>query len=154
MEYVDRAKEIIDQIIYITIATVDKDGQPWNTPVYSAFDKNYTFYWISSPEAQHSKNIAANRRVFLNIYDSTVAEGTAEGVYIQAEASELIDVAEIEHALKLLADRKNKTPKAAELFTNKSPRRVYKATTLRAWMNTDEVIDGLHIYGRIEVFLK
>jgi nitroimidazol reductase NimA-like FMN-containing flavoprotein (pyridoxamine 5'-phosphate oxidase superfamily) len=154
MTLTERAKEIIGQIIYITIATVDPAGQPWNTPVYSAFDDAYIFYWISSPAAQHSKNINANHRVFLSIYDSTVAEGTAEGVYIQAEASELIDKNEIDHALKLLAGRKNKTPKAAELFLTDSPRRVYKASTIKAWMNTDEVIDGLHIDGRIEVTLK
>lgn len=154
MEYVERAKQIISQIIYITIASVDKEGQPWNTPVYSAFDERYTFYWISSPESQHSQNIAANHRVFLSIYDSTLAEGTAEGVYIQAEASELIDTAEIERALELLADRKNKTPKAAELFLNNAPRRVYKAETRKAWINTDVVIDGLHIDGRAKIFLN
>ena len=154
MEYVERAKQIINQIIYITIATVDKDAQPWNTPVYSAFDERYTFYWISSPESQHSQNIATNHRAFLSIYDSTVAEGTAEGVYIQAEASELADASEIEHALKLLASRKNKTPKAVELFLNNAPRRVYKAVTQKAWINTDTVIDGLHIDGRAEISLN
>lgn len=154
MSYLDRAKEIIDHIIYTTIATVDKHGQPWNTPVYTAFDEEYSFYWISSPEAQHSRNITGNHRVFLNIYDSTVAEGTAEGVYMQAKASELIDPNEIEHALKLLAGRKNKPPKSADLFLNNSLRRVYKAIPIKTWINTDEVINGLHVDGRIEVSLN
>jgi general stress protein 26 len=77
------AKEIIEKIQYITIATVSKDGEPWNTPVYSAYDEDYNFYWISWKENQHSKNIAENNQVFSVIYDSTVPEGTGEGVYIR-----------------------------------------------------------------------
>jgi len=44
----ERAKEIISKIIYITIATVSRDGLPWNTPAYSSFDENYNFFWVSS----------------------------------------------------------------------------------------------------------
>lgn len=36
-----RAKEIIENILYITVATCSKDGQPWNTPVYCAYDEDY-----------------------------------------------------------------------------------------------------------------
>jgi uncharacterized protein YhbP (UPF0306 family) len=58
-----RAKEIIELILYITIATVSKDGTPWNSPVYSAFDEDYNFYWASDQNGQHSKNIAENDKV-------------------------------------------------------------------------------------------
>ncbi|MBI2327880.1 pyridoxamine 5'-phosphate oxidase family protein [Candidatus Curtissbacteria bacterium] len=37
----EKAKQIISKIIYITIATTSKDGQPWNSPVYSAYDDKY-----------------------------------------------------------------------------------------------------------------
>ncbi len=47
---------------------------PWNSPVYSAFDKDYNFYWASWKENQHSKNIKENEKVFVVIYDSTVPE--------------------------------------------------------------------------------
>ena len=88
-ELVHRAREIIEKIIYITIATVCEDGSPWNTPVYSAYDEQYTFYWISSLDAVHSKNVNRTGKVFLVIYDSIVSEGTGEGVYIQAYAEEI-----------------------------------------------------------------
>ncbi|MBI2028282.1 MAG: pyridoxamine 5'-phosphate oxidase family protein [Candidatus Levybacteria bacterium] len=78
-----RAREIIAKILYITIATSTKDGIPWNSPVYSAFDESYNFYWISWLENQHSKNIKDNNQVFIVIYDSTVPEGMGKGVYIQ-----------------------------------------------------------------------
>ena len=125
-----KAKEIIEKIQYITIATSSKDGVPWNTPVYSAYDEDYNFYWASWKENQHSKNIAENNKVFLVIYDSTVPEGTGEGVYIQAKAYELDDEKEIEHALSYLDGRvhKKKDPKIRiAQFQGDKPRRVYKA---------------------------
>ena len=110
LELVSRAKEVIHQILYITLATSDEKGNPWNSPVYSAFDKNYIFYWASWSENQHSKNIRENENVFVVIYDSTVPEGTGFGVYMKGKAYELglKDSPEILKALKLLYQRKNK----------------------------------------------
>src|SRR3989344_4776521 len=105
---VEKAHRIIEKILYITIATVSKDGRPWNSPVYCAFDEDYNFYWASWRENQHSKNIKENNNVFIVIYDSTVPEGTGEGVYVQAKAYELNDGEEIKHALKYLDGRVNK----------------------------------------------
>lgn len=55
MDLNKRAKEIVEKIIYATIATASKDGQPWNSPVYCAYDEDYNFYWSSWTENQHSK---------------------------------------------------------------------------------------------------
>src|SRR5260370_537682 len=88
-KYAEKAKKIIKKILYITIATASKNGTPWNSPVYSAFDDKYNFFWASDQNGQHSKNIAENNKVFLVIYDSTVPEATGEGVYIQAKAYKL-----------------------------------------------------------------
>lgn len=107
-KYLTRAKKIISNILYITIATSSKDGTPWNSPVYSAFDEGYNFFWASDQKGQHSKNIAENNKVFIVIYDSTVPEGTGEGVYLQAKAYMLTDPKDIEHALNYLDGRVNK----------------------------------------------
>jgi hypothetical protein len=40
-----RAKEIIEKIQYATIASVTEHGMPWNSPVFTAYDKNFNFYW-------------------------------------------------------------------------------------------------------------
>ena len=40
-----RAKEIIERVIYITIASISDDGRPWNAPVFSAYDEDFSFYW-------------------------------------------------------------------------------------------------------------
>ena len=64
-ENIATAKRIIEKILYMTIATVDKNGQTWNSPVYSAYDENYNFYWASDLNGQHSKNIAGNGKFLL-----------------------------------------------------------------------------------------
>ena len=151
-----KARRIIQKILYITIATTSRNGQPWNSPVYSAFDENYNFYWASWRENQHSKNIKENNSVFLVIYDSTVPEGTGEGVYIQAKAYKLEDLKEIEHALKYLDGRVNKkkdpTTRVAE-FQGDKPRRIYKAIPEKIWMNDVGNVNGNYIDKRIEIKL-
>lgn len=152
-----RAKEIINKILYITIATVSKEGLPWNSPVYSAFDENFNFYWNSWTENQHSQNISNNNDIFLVIYDSTVAEGTGEGVYIKAKAYILTEGQEIERALALLQKRKNKPSsklRSAQEFLGENPRRVYKAIPEKFWMNTYSEMNGKFVDKRIEVQLK
>src|SRR5579863_8059693 len=100
-----RTRQIIAGISYITIASVSVDGKPWNTPVFSAYDQDFNFYWGSHRGSQHSKNINENSNIFLVIYDSTVEAGAGEAVYIEASAIELADPAEIKIAHKLLQDR-------------------------------------------------
>lgn len=154
MDLLKRAKEIIDKIIYITIATSSKDGQPWNSPVYSAYDESYNFYWASWTQNQHSKNIAENDKIFIVIYDSTAHEGTGEGVYIQAKAHVLANENEIEAAIGLLDGRvgkKKDTKTRIAQFMGGKPRRVYKAVPEKFWINGDGDIEGEYIDVRFEI---
>jgi hypothetical protein len=73
----DKARSILDRLYYATLSTVDPNGNPWNSPVYCA----YNVYWGSHVESQHSQNIRANGKVFIVVYDSTVQPGDGEGVY-------------------------------------------------------------------------
>ena len=149
----EKVKAIIAKIIYITIATVSKDGKPWNTPVYSAYDEKFNFFWASWKENEHSKNVQNNGDVFLVIYDSTAPEGTGEGVYVKAKAYELTDPKEIEHAMKYLYGRKNKAPRKVDEFLDDYPRRVYKAVPEKFWINGDGEVNGNFVDTRVEVKL-
>jgi pyridoxamine 5'-phosphate oxidase-like protein len=73
---------------YMTLATADADGVPWASPVWFATDDGTTFYWISDPGARHSRNIAARPEIAIVIFDSTVAPGSAEAVYMEARAEQ------------------------------------------------------------------
>lgn len=82
MSYRIKFLEIIESIIYLNLATVDKLGNPHNAPVYTAYDESYNFYWKSWTENQHSKNIEENGKCFVTLYDSTTPAGTGIGVYM------------------------------------------------------------------------
>lgn len=154
-----RAAEIINKIMYMTIASVSDEGQPWNSPVYSGFDDNLNFYWSSDKDSQHSQNIRANGKVFIVIYDSTTEAGSGEGVYIQAEAKELDEDEEIVVARRTTQARKRQldemTDDEPEKFKGDSIRRAYKATPQKIWVNDVELDDkGKYIRDiRVEVTL-
>lgn len=153
MTNVEDAKAIIAKIHYITIATISEDGLPWNAPVFAAYDKNYTFYWGTYRDSQKSKNIRANKNVFLVIYDSTVNPGKGKGVYIKATVEELTDSKEIEVAHKLLWDRHIVPYWKLEQVQGDAPIRLYKATSEKVWLNGEGEVDGNYIDVRVEVKL-
>jgi general stress protein 26 len=137
-----RAKEILQKIIYATLATVTKDGKPWNSPVRYCFDNDMNIYWFSDKQGQHSINIRDTGKVFIVIYDSTVPEGKGEGVFFEATAMELNDPKEIRQARSI---KKGPDQDAPNDFMGDAVRRVYKATLINAWMNGAEIKDGLFI---------
>ncbi|MGH8887339.1 MAG: pyridoxamine 5'-phosphate oxidase family protein [Egibacteraceae bacterium] len=149
-----KAKQIISEILYITIATVDSYGQPWNTPVYAAYDEGFNFYWASWTESTHSRNIRENPKVCLVIYDSTVPEGTGKGVYMTATAHELTEPNAVAQALEYYYGRVAKPPPQAPVFLDNSPRRIYKATPQQFWLNDYRLIKDMQVDTRVEVYLR
>lgn len=83
------ARHIIASNLYMVLGTADEAGQPWVSPVYYATADYTEFYWVSSPEVRHSRNIAARPRISIVIFDSRVPIGTGQGVYMSAIAEEL-----------------------------------------------------------------
>jgi nitroimidazol reductase NimA-like FMN-containing flavoprotein (pyridoxamine 5'-phosphate oxidase superfamily) len=83
------ARQIIDSNRYLALATADGTGQPWACPVWYAHEEYSSFLWVSRPGARHSRNIAARAIVSAVIFDSTVPEGQAQAVYLEALAEEL-----------------------------------------------------------------
>lgn len=144
-------KDIVAQVPYVALATCSKDGQPWSSPLYAAYDERFNFYWASWRNNQHSKNIAENPAVFLTIFDSSVPEGTGKGAYIRAIAEELTKAEDIELAMGYHYARKEKEPRRVEEFMGSYPRRMYRAAPQQAWINGDGTIDGNFIDVRIEI---
>ena len=83
------AKRIIEANVYMTLATADGEGRPWPSPVWFANEGFKRFVWVSKPGARHSQNLAARPQVGIVIFDSTVGQGEADAVYIEAEAERL-----------------------------------------------------------------
>lgn len=148
-----QAKEIIAKIPYITLATVDEHGMPWNAPVFAAYDKDYNFYFGTHIDSQKARNIRKNENVFITIYDSTVTPGQGVGVYIKATAKEMNDPQEIAFAHKLIWDRHVVSYWKLEEVQDDAPIRLYKAIPEKVWMNGEGKKDGHYIDTRIEIQL-
>ena len=150
----EKAKELIEKIIYINLATTH-NNIPWNTPLVATYDAEYNFYWRSAKEAIHSINIKENGKVFITIFDTHKQNWKLrEAVYIQATARELVNEEEINQILPLLDKRAGTSFGNATNFLNASPRRVYKAIPEKVWINVDEEIDGQFVDKRVEIKLS
>ena len=86
------AKTIIDSNMYMVLGTADESGQPWVTPVYFSCVDYREFYWMSSPEVRHSRNIVLRPQVSIVIFDSQVSVGAGQAVYMSAMAEELTGI--------------------------------------------------------------
>jgi nitroimidazol reductase NimA-like FMN-containing flavoprotein (pyridoxamine 5'-phosphate oxidase superfamily) len=85
----DVARRIIEASLYMVLATADRTGRPWSSPVYFAHAGYTRFYWVSSPEATHSRNIATRPDVGIVIFDSSAPINTGQGAYLRARAAEV-----------------------------------------------------------------
>lgn len=133
--HIKRAKEILNTVIYATVATASESGKPWNSPVAFFADDQLNLYWFSDKESVHSKNIRQNQDIFIVIYDSTMKESTGEGVFIEAMAYEVGDMDEV----RLVASfQRSAMAVSPEKCIGEAVHRFYKAVPKNVWMNDDE----------------
>jgi nitroimidazol reductase NimA-like FMN-containing flavoprotein (pyridoxamine 5'-phosphate oxidase superfamily) len=85
----DMVRQVVDGNRYMTLGTVEPDGLPRLTPVYYTHDVYRTFYWVSSPDAQHSRNLARQPTLAIVIFDSTADPAKTRAVYLDATAEEV-----------------------------------------------------------------
>lgn len=151
-----RARELLRRVPYAAIATTD-GRRPWNSPVAIGHDEQWNFFWISSSEAVHSRNVRATGRAFLAIFNSAAFLGTgpAAGIYLECAAVELADEADVRHGMEALTTSMRRTSAAPpEKALGASPLRVYRATPERAWMNDIVEQDGFRYDTRTELDLS
>jgi hypothetical protein len=80
------ARAVIEANKYMTLATADAAGRPWASPVYYTPEGHDVFYWVSSPDSVHSRNLAQRPELSIVIFDSQAPIGAAEAVYMVARA--------------------------------------------------------------------
>jgi nitroimidazol reductase NimA-like FMN-containing flavoprotein (pyridoxamine 5'-phosphate oxidase superfamily) len=90
LDHAATTRAIIDANLYMVLGTADVAGHPWVSPVYFAPTAYRVFFWVSSSDAKHSRNIEARGEVSIVIFDSSVPISTGRGVYMTATAQELI----------------------------------------------------------------
>ncbi len=156
-QFVSKAKKIITENIYMTIATASKAGKPWISPVFFVCDYKYNLYWVSNKDSLHSNLVRKNPQIAIVIFDSSIPEGKGDGVYFEAKGKELTDEKEINKAIALWNQRAKGEDfkiKGIEEVTKKSVWRVYKATPIKISKLTEgKSINGQYVDHREEINL-
>jgi hypothetical protein len=120
---------------YMTVATADAQGAPWISPVWFAPWGDERLLWVSDPEARHSRNIAARPEIAIVVFDSTVAVGAAEALYLEATAEQLAG-SELDGGIAAFAAHSVSGGLAAwslQDVTAPAKHRLYCAFVRRAW---------------------
>jgi hypothetical protein len=106
-------REAFERIVragtYMTLATADENGLPWASPVWFATADFREYFWASSPEARHSRNLAARPELAISIFDSGQAPGTGQGVYVAAVGA-LVSESELDHGLAVYSAHDDSLP--------------------------------------------
>ena len=83
------AQALLDANRYLTMGTVDPEGNPWTSPVYFASAGVREFYWVSDTDSRHSRHLAERPRVSVVVFDSTVPPYHGRAVYAVGMARKL-----------------------------------------------------------------
>jgi nitroimidazol reductase NimA-like FMN-containing flavoprotein (pyridoxamine 5'-phosphate oxidase superfamily) len=78
---------VVDADSYMMIGTADDNGLPWVSPVWCA-TADYKEFWVSKPQAKHSRNLASRPQVSIVIFDSD-EPGGRKSAYLSATAEEV-----------------------------------------------------------------
>ncbi|MFF4252245.1 pyridoxamine 5'-phosphate oxidase family protein [Streptomyces sp. NPDC001663] len=97
-------RAVVDANLYMVLATADGQGRPWSSPVYFAHEGYREFFWVSSPDALHSRNIAVRPEVGIAVFDSSAVIGTGQGAYMSAVAARVAGP-DVAHALDVFSRR-------------------------------------------------
>jgi hypothetical protein len=131
------ARAILDANHYMTLGTADADGRPWVSPVFFASDRYRDFYWISSPEANHSRNLAVRPELSIVVFDSQAPVGTGQAVYMAATAAELSGP-DLDHGLRVYPGERGLRAGARMMTADQvlapASYRLYRATVTRHWV--------------------
>lgn len=133
-----RTRKILENNLYLALATATKSGRPWISPLFYVHDKHNRLYWYSRRDARHSRLIDKNHRVAVTIFDSHAVGDQVDGLYIQGQAREVTRL-ELKRILpvytkKLYAKIMDKTKYHPDEFLKESPLRMYVTIPEKSWL--------------------
>lgn len=69
------AQDLLDASTLCAIATMTPAGSPYVNTAYFAWARDFRLFWLSHPDATHSRNIQTTGTAALAVYDSTQTWG-------------------------------------------------------------------------------
>jgi nitroimidazol reductase NimA-like FMN-containing flavoprotein (pyridoxamine 5'-phosphate oxidase superfamily) len=85
------ARKTLARHRFLVLGTVDPSGRPRVSPVWFSLVDHTDAYWLSSPDAHHSRNIERRPEVSIVVFDSGADSHTGQAVYLEATASRVPD---------------------------------------------------------------
>ena len=130
-------RAVIDEGVFMTLATADADGVPWASPVWFAPSGYSELLWVSDPNARHSRNIAARPEIAIVIFDSRQTPGDGLAVYMEARAEQAgVDGLEVFNARGVVQGLPAWGP---ERVTEPARHRLYRAVVSQHWVLRDDI---------------
>lgn len=132
---INRAKELIYTSKHISLATINADGSPHNSPVRFFYDEKIeNIYWGSNAEALHSQNILRTGQIFAVIFDRR----EFGGVYIKCEGGHILDGKELEVGLEVANSFRVKDGEQkinSDYYSVGSVQKMWSAKITNLWIN-------------------
>jgi len=87
----DLARTTLARNRFMVLGSVDPSGRPRVSPVWFSLVDHSDAFWLSSPDAHHSRNIEMRPEVSIVVFDSRADPHTGQAVYLDATASRVPD---------------------------------------------------------------
>lgn len=107
-----RILEVLQKTHLMSLGVVDEKG-PWVADVVFIFDEDLNIYWMSDPDARHSRAVRENKKAAGSITYSTRSKEPNFGLQIEGAAGQLEGV-QFALLVKHLAKRNYPKPKISD----------------------------------------
>lgn len=154
LDRIKRAKELLNTVKFATIATVNKDGSPHNSPLLLLYNEKLTkIYWGSHPKSIHSQNILRTGQLFMVLYDSF----NGGGLYIRSKNGHIVKGKELDEALLVhntFRKKYGKAPLELKYYTGGSEQKMWSANITNFWVNSVERGKDGHLNKDFRIEIK
>lgn len=137
-ERINRAKFLLNEVLYAAMATVDEDGSPRNSPYFFMVSNDRTeLYWGSHPDSKHSKNILRTGQLYVVLY----RDDNPGGLYISCENGRIATNDELTRALNKhnqLRAQSGKDTLPRSYYQDPLEQRMWICDTKEFWVNLPE----------------
>ena len=132
---ITRVRELLKTSRHATMATVNTDGSPHNSPYFFVYSPDITkLYWCSRPETMHCQNIERTGQLFVVLFKNNEH---ATGLYIRAHNGRIAENDEFDAAVVAFnaAQKKADYQQFEPADYAASPTKLYVADIQEMWVN-------------------
>ena len=100
VDIIQSARNILGENKFLSLATYDKSGNVWATPLSYAIDEEYNLYFTTAVDSTHVEHIKKNPYVSFSIFNSTLRVSDIDGLQIKGLVGE-VEKADLPRIVKM-----------------------------------------------------